>query len=76
MLFMLYANGAIIELIFFDGTAGAVINASEAAYASIGIAHSFAIIIDFDRFCRATAFASTTTNTFIMINFNGHFPSP
>ena len=64
------------RLFFFNGTAGAVIDAGEATYASINITHGFAFIIDFDGFCRATAFTSTTTNTLIMINFNGHFTSP
>ena len=62
---------------FRDGACGAIVDASQAFDADIGIDHGDAVIVDFDRFGGATRFARTATDAnFSINNRNCHFSSP
>ncbi len=71
-------NLQISELFAFrDGACGAIVDASQAFDANIGIDHGDAVIVDFDRFGGATRFARTATDAnFGINNRNCHFSSP
>lgn len=62
---------------FRDGACGAIVDASQAFDADIGIDHGDTVIVDFDRFGGATRFARTATDAnFSINNRNCHFSSP